>query len=170
MVVRPATPADVQRVAEVHVRSWQIGYRGLVPADYLAALRPEDRAKRYNFDDPEPGQPTTLVAVKDGTVIGFVTTGAYNGGDAEGAGEIKALYVDPSHWGTGAGRALIVAGRTRLVDQGFCQAVLWLLAGNQGAERFYRIDGWVHDGSRRVDEVWGLKLEQLRYKRALRDR
>ena len=36
-------------VARVHVRSWQVGYRGLLPDAYLDGLRAEERAERYNF-------------------------------------------------------------------------------------------------------------------------
>lgn len=165
--IRPARPADADDVAAVHVRSWQVGYRSLLPADYLAGLRPDDRAWRYTFDDHDPAWPVTLVAVRDGTVVGFATTGPCSDQDPEAAGELMALYVDPPSWGTGTGRALITAARERLVDQAFTRAVLWVLAGNDRAERFYRNDGWTYDGGRRHDRVWGIDVEELRYARAL---
>ena len=165
--VRPAQRADAPGVAAVHVRSWQIGYRGRLPDDYLAELRPEDRSQSYRFDDADPAHPKTLVAVEDGRIIGFATTGPAVGDDAEPAGELLALYVDPPSWGCGVGRALIGAARGRLVDHGFTRAVLWVLAGNTRAERFYRNDGWSHDGGRRRDEVWGLSVDELRYRRML---
>ena len=165
--IRPATPADADGVAAVHVRSWQVGYRGLLPVDYLAGLRPEDRAQRYTFDDPDPTRPATVVAVQGGTVIGFATTGTCKDHGVGTAGELLALYVDPPFWGAGTGGALIAAARQRLLDHGFTEAVLWVLAGNDRAERFYRSDGWTHDGSRRHDEVWGINVEELRYKRTL---
>ncbi|GGT26686.1 GNAT family N-acetyltransferase [Nonomuraea spiralis] len=45
MRIRQATSADAGAIAEVHVRSWQAAYRGLVPQDHLdgmnaAARRP----------------------------------------------------------------------------------------------------------------------------------
>lgn len=43
--IRPAVAEDASAMARAHVRSWQAGYRGLLPADYLDALRPEDRAR-----------------------------------------------------------------------------------------------------------------------------
>jgi GNAT superfamily N-acetyltransferase len=98
-------------------------------------------------------------AVDDGTLIGFVTTGRCKDRDACAAGELVALYVDPPSWGAGTGRALIAAARERLLDQGLAHAVLWVLAGNDRAEHFYRVDGWVHDDGRRYDEVWGINVE-----------
>jgi GNAT superfamily N-acetyltransferase len=48
-----------------------------------------------------------LVAEQDGRVVGFAVAGAAK--DPQGAGELYAINVDPDHWGTGAGRALLVA-------------------------------------------------------------
>ena len=48
---RLAVPGDEQAVAVVHVRSWQVAYRGLMPDEYLDGLRPQDRADRYTFAD-----------------------------------------------------------------------------------------------------------------------
>ena len=46
MLLRPAEPQDAMGVARVHVRSWQAGYRGLLPDAYLDGLRAEDRARQ----------------------------------------------------------------------------------------------------------------------------
>ncbi len=167
MEIRPAKQTDADNVAAVHVRSWQVGYRGLLPDDYLAGLHPEDRAQHYTFEDTDPAQPATLVAVEDSTIIGFATIGPCRDHDAGPAGELLALYVDPPSWGSGVGRALIAAARERLFDEGFTQTVLWVLTGNKRAEHFYRIDGWSHDGVRRREELWGLNVDELRYKRTL---
>ena len=78
-----------------------------------------------------------------------------------------ALYVDPSVWGRGIGRRLIVGARRRLLENGFAEAILWVLAGNDRAERFDRADGWVPDGARREEEIWGVTASELRYRRVL---
>jgi GNAT superfamily N-acetyltransferase len=165
MLLRPAEPADAIAVARVHVRSWQAAYRGLMPDDYLDQLRPEDRAKKYTFGSTDPLQPQTIVATEGGAIHGFATTAPAR--DMQNYGELWALYVDPEQWGCGIGVALISEARKGLVDQGFENAVLWVLAGNVRAERFYRMDGWSSDGARRTDEVWGVKVNEIRYQRAL---
>jgi GNAT superfamily N-acetyltransferase len=53
----------------------------------------------------------------------------------------KRLEVS-DHWGRDIGVALVSAARTRLRDLGFRRAILWLLAGNVRAERFYVMDHW----------------------------
>lgn len=167
MLLRPAEPNDAMDVARVHVRSWQAGYRGLLPDAYLDGLRPEDRAARYNFASENVRDPVTIVAVDDGMIRGFATTSPARDLDVPEDGELCALYVDPEWWARGMGKALIAAARQRLSETGFGSAVLWLLAGNDRADRFYRMDGWMPDGLRRSDTMWGVTVDEVRYRRAL---
>lgn len=176
MLLRPARPGDELAVARVHVRSWQAGYRGLLPDAFLDGLRPEDRARRYTFGAADPALPQTLVAIGDaagdagdtgdGPILGFAATAPAP--DVPGAGELAALYVDPAAWGRGIGRALIAAARARLVERGLREAVLWLMAGNDRAARFYAADGWREEpGSRGPGQAWGAPIEKVRYRRPL---
>jgi GNAT superfamily N-acetyltransferase len=167
MLLRPAEPDDVLGVARVHVRSWQAAYRSLLPGDYLDGLRPEHRAARYQFGSRDPRQPATLVAVEAGTICGFATTAPARDPDVADHGELCALYVDPDWWGQGVGASLVAAARTALVALEFRHAVAWVLAGNSRAERFYGIDGWVPDGLRRTDSVWGVSVDEVRFRRML---
>jgi GNAT superfamily N-acetyltransferase len=167
MLLRAATPDDAREVANVHVHSWQVAYRGLMPDEYLDALRPEARAKRYTFGSSDPLQPATIVAIDDGVVRGFATTGPALSADGHRRGELYALYVDPPSWGFGFGRALIAAAREHLAGENFTEACLWVVVGNDRAERFYRADGWVSDGTRRVADVHGLIVDEVRYDRRL---
>ncbi|HYM79588.1 MAG TPA: GNAT family N-acetyltransferase [Candidatus Dormibacteraeota bacterium] len=167
MQLRPAEPDDSIAVARVHVRSWQVAYRTLLPDDYLDQLRPEDRAERYDFASRDPLKPQTIVAAEEGLILGFATTAPSRDADMPGHGELYALYVDPDKWGQGIGVALVSAARASLSSLGFRNALLWVLAGNVRAERFYRIDQWVPDGSRRTDSVWGVTVNEIRYQRGL---
>jgi GNAT superfamily N-acetyltransferase len=167
MLLRPAEPADAMAVAVVHVRAWQAAYRDLLPADYLASLKPEDRASRYTFGGTDPRQPITTVALDAGTVRGFVTTCAARDQDVPGYGEVAAIHVDPDWWGRGVGQALLASARAYLLDSGFRRALLWVLVGNVRAERFYEQDGWAPDGTRRTDTVWGVQVDDQRYRRVL---
>jgi GNAT superfamily N-acetyltransferase len=167
MLIRPAEPSDAMAVARVHVRSWQATYRTLLPDDYLDQLRPEDRAQKYDFAGLDPRKPRTIVAVDEGLICGFATTAPSRDADLPDHGELYALYVDPEMWGRGIGIELMSAARTRLAQAGFRHAVLWVLAGNLRAERFYRIDGWAPDGFCRTDVVWGVTVDEVRYLREL---
>ena len=164
--MRTAVPEDAAAVADVHVRSWQVGYRTLLPDAYLDSLRPQDRLTRYTFGSTDPGLPTTIVATADGVIRGFVTVGPSRD-DGPRNGEVHALYVDPNAWGLGIGRRLILEARTHLSLLGFKAAVLCVLLGNHRAERFYCVDGWLPDGRRRTDGVWGIVVEETSYRRSV---
>jgi GNAT superfamily N-acetyltransferase len=167
MLLRPAQPDDAMAVARVHVRSWQVAYRTLMPQRYLDQLRPEDRAAHYDFVTGDPQKPHTIVAVESESVLGFATTMPARVEDLNGYGELAALYVDPEHWGRGIGLALVQAARAHLVEAGFLKAMLWVLVGNTRADRFYQKDKWLPDGTRRADTIWGVQVDELRYIREL---
>jgi GNAT superfamily N-acetyltransferase len=166
--LRAAVPGDEPAVAELHVASWRDAYRELMPAAYLAALDPADRARRYTFDAPGRNAPATVLAVDDDDAIwGFATFGPSRDGDSESLGELYALYVDPPRLGTGTGRLLIADARARLAARGHREAILWTLIGNTPAQRFYERDGWERDGGERVEEPYGIVSTVVRYRRAL---
>ena len=87
-------------------------------------------------------------------------------------GEVTAIYVDPPHWGTGAGRALMDAACGRLVERGFTTVRLWVLAANHQARRFYERAGFVPDGATAGYPVGRpdgsvIELPEVRYTREL---
>jgi GNAT superfamily N-acetyltransferase len=164
--VRAARPEDAAEVAGVHIRSWQVAYRGLLPDQYLDDLRPEDRMVHYTFGGADPCLPATIVAVEEGVICGFATTGPSQDADIPDAGQILALYVDPQAWGLGVGRRLMAEARKHL-GQRFADALLWVLVGNDRAERFYSVDGWQPDDRRRSEEMWGVLVHEVRYRRRL---
>jgi GNAT superfamily N-acetyltransferase len=164
--IRDARPGDEARVADVHVRAWKRAYRGLLPEDYLAGLTPEQRIPGYRFGDAS-GDPQTLLALDGEELLGFSTFGASRDADALGAGELYALYVDPERWRSGAGRTLVEATRERLLGRGHDEAILWVLDGNEPAERFYAADGWRRDGASRWEDPWGVRSLVHRFRRPL---
>jgi GNAT superfamily N-acetyltransferase len=170
--LREARRGDELAVAEIHVRSWQEAYRGLMPAEFLDALDPRDRAARYTFEATGPTAPTTLLAVEasdvgEEAIVGFATFGASRDEDARGLGEVYALYVDPGRYRGGLGRVLMAETRRRLRDAGFGEAILWVLRGNERAQRFYEGEGWRPDGATRVEQPYGIISNVNRFRRAL---
>ena len=167
MLLRLAQPEDALQIARVHVRSWQVAYLGLLPEEYLRNLRAEDRAAGYDLSAATPDKPRTIVAINEREVIGFATTMPSRDPDLPQHSELCALYVDPGWWNRGVGGALISAAREHLVASGFRSALLWVLVGNQRAERFYLADGWTADGHRRTEHVWNVAADEVRYQRPL---
>lgn len=165
--IRTATSNDTNNVAHVHVRSWQVGYRGLIPEDVLGRMKAEDRAARYTFGEEDATSPLTIVATEGEEILGFATLGASRDVNSPNEGEIFALYVDPDSWGQGVGRTLILNARTYLREKSFSTATLWVLEGNERAIRFYESDGWMSEGLIREEVVWGVAVNEIRLTRSL---
>jgi ribosomal protein S18 acetylase RimI-like enzyme len=157
--IRAAAPDDARPIAEVQVRTWQGAYAHVFPAEVLAALDVEQRERMWTdlLTDDSLG---TFVAEEGGRIVGFVGVGPSR--DADGEGELYAIYVDPSAWGSVAGQALIDAARDWLSDR-YAEATLWVLEDNPRARRFYERNGWSVD-SRRTEVLRGIEVAEVRYR------
>jgi RimJ/RimL family protein N-acetyltransferase len=171
VTIREPGPDDARAIATVHVRAWQVAYRGgLMPDEYLDALSVDERTQMWAQGlarEPRPRFGRFVAEDAADGIIGFITVGPAEG-DAEAAeGEVYAINVHPDAWGQGAGRALLEAGMRCLHDVGFDTAVLWVHPGNARARRFYERAGWHHDGGSRTQEVLGVEVAEVRYRIAL---
>jgi GNAT superfamily N-acetyltransferase len=136
MDIRPAQLTDAVGIAEVHVRSWQDAYRGLLPQDYLDNLDVGRRREGWDRILATTGWPRTGAFVAEGSdgIIGFIHVGPSRDEDEPGVvGEVTAIYVLARAWGSGTGRALMAAAVSSLSDAGFDQARLWVLDTNTRA-------------------------------------
>ena len=163
--IRTITDPDIDEVAALHVRTWQVAYAGIVPAEALDGLDPAVFAENRRSWPTPPGA-ATFVAVEDEAIIGFANVGPRRDGDG---GELYALYVDAAHWGTGAGRGLFTAGTDHLREHGFPTMTLWVLEENPRARRFYEKMGLRPDGAR---DLWTPRgstvgLPEIRYQMRL---
>ena len=164
MVIEPATADDAHAIAQIQVEAWRAAYVGIVPDEHLASLSVDEREAMWR-EVIAAGQPELLLVRRDDRVIGWVSFGAARDkGAAADVGELWAIYLDPPHIATGVGRALWLAARQRLAERGFTSAILWVLAGNARAIRFYERAGFSLDvGSAKCFTLGGREIEELRY-------
>jgi GNAT superfamily N-acetyltransferase len=168
--LRRATGADAPAVAAMHVRAWQTAYRGIIPDPFLDGLEVGSRASRYAFDRSGPGDPETWIAVEGDDVVGMVCVSPSRDDDLPGLGEVRALYVAPDRWRSGAGSALMARAERLLTDAGFTEASLWVLEDNARGRRFYQAAGWEVDGRVKTVEIGGRELVEVRYRKTLTGR
>ncbi|PZG07280.1 GNAT family N-acetyltransferase [Micromonospora craterilacus] len=171
MIIRSATVRDAEALAVVHVRTWQVAYRGKAPQEYLDQLDPADRRhgwRQWIQQDRAPAGTLVLEHERDG-VVGFINVSPSRDTDTDPrlVGEVQALYLLPELWGQGAGRLLMDAGMRRLAKAGFREIVLWVLETNGRARRFYEAGGWRADGSMKTDDSRGFPMVEVRYRHAV---
>jgi GNAT superfamily N-acetyltransferase len=161
MLIRQAKPEDAYAVESIRTRGWQIAYRHVFPPEDLDALPIDETRWRQRFRMPPRGW-STFVAERDGDVIGFASVGPSR--DDERLGELYAIYVDPDAWSEGAGRALLERAEKTLAES-YDDAMLWVLSDNPRARRFYERAGWEPDGSEKVEEWFGVRAAETRYRK-----
>ena len=168
MRVRLATTDDALAIAEVHVRAWRGGYRGIMPAAVLDGLSVADRERTWRrLLSDEDNDIRTMVCEDGGRrVVGFLSiTGASRDADAgAGVAEFPALYVDPASWRQGVGRTLVMAGLAALNAAGAREVTLWVLEDCAQARAFYERCGFTADGAAQDNEHGP---RELRLKRML---
>jgi ribosomal protein S18 acetylase RimI-like enzyme len=155
-------------MGSAHVRAWQAAYRSIMPDEYLDGLSAEDRASMWRRQIDATGGDGLLVAVADDEVVGFAAFGRCQDHAASAEeGQLYAINLDPDQWGKGLGRALLRTATNELAHQGLKSVVLWVAPENARARGLYESEGWTTDGVSRDDEVLGVSVTELRYRRQL---
>jgi GNAT superfamily N-acetyltransferase len=166
--VRAATPEDAEAIARVEVASWRAAYAQLMPAAYLDAMDVAKQADVWRGDIAKHAalrRKQLLVAVQGREVVGFARVGPPS--EARPLGMVYLLYVDPAHWGSGAGARLMQAALGEMADMQLEEAELWVLEANARARAFYEAGGWTPSGETQAEDYGGVRLTALRYRRDL---
>ncbi|BAD58182.1 GNAT family N-acetyltransferase [Nocardia farcinica] len=142
LVIRPGRPDEAELLSDLAVRSKALwGYSDELLASFRSELTliPDDVAARR-----------TLVAERDGVVLGFVTVE----GDAP-VGELGMLFVAPEATGAGIGSVLFRRALATARDLGFRTLTI---ESDPNAEPFYRAMGAVGVGDVESGSVPGRTL------------
>lgn len=168
--VRAADEDDADQLAKVHLASWRWAYQDLLPRDYLRRLREDELAARWwktlSVGDVDE---SIRVVELDGVIGGFITFGPRRD-DATWlgfAGEIYMLYLAPHLIGHGLGQELLDRAFHELARNRCHWVVVWVLAKNARARRFYERAGMRLDGARRWEPFCDRAVPVVRYAKAI---
>jgi L-amino acid N-acyltransferase YncA len=169
-IVRDASLGDAPAIADLHVRSWQVAYRGIVPDAILDGLSIEARREFWVRAITRAGTDASTdariwVVEEAGVVRGFAATRPSRDDDAApGTGEVNAIYLAPEAWGRGLGPKLLERAAADLLARGFSPLVLWVIEANTRGRRFYERAGWRPDGARQPIDFDGTPVDEIRYR------
>ncbi len=141
--VRRAEAQDAEAITSVHDASWRFAYDGIIPARELSRMIARRGARWW---DRAIRRGTAILIIEvGGTIAGYATFGPNRARDLAQKGEVYELYLLPEYQGIGLGTRLFLAARRELARYGYDTTVVWALADNENACRFYR-----NAGGRRV--------------------
>lgn len=157
-------------MGDLHVRSWQTAYRGIVPDAILDGLSGDARGEFWSRAiaqaNAEPTREVRIWVVESsGDVVGLATTRPCTDPDTPtGTGELHSIYLAPEAWSRGLGRTLLAAAVDGLWQRGFAPLVLWVIEANERGRRFYERAGWRRDGGRQPIDFDGILVDEIRYR------
>ena len=158
VTTRWSTITDDGGLAATHAAAWRHAYAGIIPGLPLARMIAR-RGPVWWHRMHERGF-RALVLDWDGTLAGYATLGRSRTPALGMRGEIYELYVRPEYQGCGVGRRLFTEARGQLRLRGLDRLLVWALAENQIACRFYEAMGGA-EVAQAQDRFCGRPLEKI---------
>lgn len=134
VALRPAEPADVERIRDVARRAWEAAHEPIVGGDAVERFLTE----YYDADSFRARidrEGTILDVATDGDVVGYVLVSPDE--DDGTTYHLSHIYVAPSRWGEGVGGRLLERAERRVGERGGERIRLGVMADNDRAVGFY---------------------------------
>lgn len=144
MIVRDANQDDIPAIARVHVDTWRSAYQRILPAEYLANLSYEARARGWSQILQCAEKEGTVICVAENAshqVIGFACGGPERTGDRIYKGELMAIYILEPYHHQGIGRKLVRAIAERLGQANIHSMLVWVLVENPACQFYAALGG-----------------------------
>lgn len=156
MIIRRVTESDLAELGELYLASWRAGYKGLLPQKFLDELTADRWTEKLLGEG-------SFAATECEKIVGHCLAHPSNEPEWRGWGEIHTLYVHPEYWRTGYGTAVFKRAEEWLYERGFDEVYLYVLEGNERAERFYKAQGFFPNGGTLCCEIGGVTVTDNRY-------
>ena len=165
ITIRLATPADAPDMAEVHMRSWEVAYKDIIPEEYIRdknATRPAMWEKSL----AEGKYPHRVIQLNGKTVGNMCVAPPQDDDLDDNFYELHGIYLHPDYYRQGIGtQAMSVAlDIARNLDKKFL--TVWVFAENINSIKFYEKCGFVADGKTKILNC-GKPLTAIRMRREL---
>lgn len=164
-MLRVATLEDASGIARVHVDSWRTTYAGLMPDSILANISLDKRTQAMErWIRNQPVNSNTYIVEVDGIIVGFAQCGANRDPEIDRtyAGELYGIYLLKEWQRKGFGKNLVKAVSRFLLSHEIKSMIVWALANNESACRFYAALGGSRVREREI-EIQGQRMLETSY-------
>ena len=161
ITIRLATPADAPDMAEVHMRSWEVAYKDIIPPEYIQATNATRPAlwKRIITDE----NTTQYVIQTRGKTVGIMCVVATPQDDdvSNDVCELEGIYLHPDYYRQGIGTQAMEFAFDIARGWGKTAMTLWVFAENANSIKFYEKCGFTADGKTKTLDC-GRTMECMR--------
>ena len=157
MEIRRMTENDLAEVGALYAASWKQGYKRLLPQEYLDGITADWYKARTDFLDEG-----SFVILDGERIAAHCHARPAAEPQMRGWGEIHTMYALPQFWGKGHAGELLDYAANWLCECGFDDVYLYVLEGNERAERFYTKHGFRANGDTIQCEVGGKTVTDKR--------
>ncbi|CAN5482828.1 GNAT family N-acetyltransferase [soil metagenome] len=139
--IREAAVADAPGIAHVHSESWRVSYHGILPPTVLDRIDVGQRlASRERILRARAGLNLVAYDCSRGDIVGFCDAGRARG-ETQIDGEVYAIYFAHHAKRHGLGTEMFERTRDWMEARGMRSMIVWVLANNPHACRFYEAAG-----------------------------
>lgn len=164
MIIRKARLEDSLQIAEVHIKSWQQAYKGIISEEYLNNLSVKDRQQMWesSLSSPRDDAPVYVAVNEEGSIVGFASFGIERERRRPMEGELYAIYLLNENRRSGNGTMLLKAGIQDLIKHNFKSVLVWVLAENPSREFYEKFSPAKVDT--KTIQIGNDSLEEIAYK------
>jgi len=167
ITIRHAIPADAPDMAEAYMRSWEVAYRDIVPAEYIRQKRERNLAKMESMLNDEESRRFQYVILYGGAIIGIMSVAPARDADTDDSFyELHGIYLHPDYCRQGIGTQAMEFAFGIAKDLGKKTMTLWVFADNASSIGFYEKCGFSADGKTKTLN-FGKPLAAIRMRKDL---
>ena len=163
--IRLAIPSDAPDMADVHMRSWEIAYKDIIPLDFIIEKNSTRHAlyKRVITDE----NANSYVIQYNGKTVGIMRIASPQDDDIKDEFyEIHYLYLHSDYFRMGIGFKSINFAFDKTRSLGKKGMSVWVIAENVNSIKFYEKCGFIKDGNIKYVE-YGKVMDCIRMRRYL---
>ncbi|GHV12856.1 GNAT family N-acetyltransferase [Clostridia bacterium] len=163
--IRPAVPADAPDMAEIHMRSWEVAYKDIIPADYI---HKKNATRQVLWQRIVTDENTSKYVIQvSGKTAGFMEIAPSRDDDADNdTYELHGIYLHPDYFRQGIGTQAMRFAFDKARSIGKTVMTLWVFAENTNSVSFYEKCGFAADGNTKTLDC-GKSVKAIRMSRNL---
>ena len=163
--VRAAKEKDVRAIANVYVDTWRSTYAGILPDKVLIEMSAQRQmviwARAIRHANGKAEEKIMVIEDEKGTIFGVSSCGFNRDRTSMYSGEVYTLYIHPDCQNQGYGELLLAHIFIILIEQGYNEAVIWVLSLNPSRFFYEAMHGKRID--EREEKLWGTVLREIAY-------